>query len=220
MKDKLDETFFGINQNLPLNIRKKFIAATWDSITQGDRVVSFESVRNTLGIDLTPDQYQKIKNTFQGISKKYGKTGEIPVTVRVFMNRFKKGSRPFRKIISHSRLTVPGGAGGGGGESASVKKILRLIDCEPPAEVRVKSLFYTWNKQYHESRMRIFKFKYYNNLLGLNSRVAHFNMTVTEECTFCNLAGPRPAVSETFIHLFYHCNHVQNLLQKMIKKIR
>jgi hypothetical protein len=66
--------------------------------------------------------------------------------------------------------------------------------------------------------MRIFKFKYYNNLLGLNSRVAHFNMTVSEECTFCNLAGPRPVVSETFVHLFYYCNHVQNLLNKLIKK--
>jgi hypothetical protein len=66
--------------------------------------------------------------------------------------------------------------------------------------------------------MRIFKFKYYNNLLGLNSRVAHFNMAITEECTFCNLVGPKPAASETFVHLFYYCNHVQQLLEKLIKK--
>jgi hypothetical protein len=43
-------------------------------------------------------------------------------------------------------------------------------------------------------------------------------MTVSEECTFCNLAGPRPVVSETFVHLFYYCNHVQNLLSKLIQK--
>jgi hypothetical protein len=130
------------------------------------------------------------------------------------VNKFKKGSRLFRKIISQPSHTVPGG--GEGGDPAFVKKFLRLIDCEPPTEARIKSLFYAWNKQYLDSRMRIFKFKYYNNLLGLNSRVAHFNMAVTEECTFCNLTGPRPVASETFLHLFFHCNYVQKLLQKML----
>jgi hypothetical protein len=113
MKNKLDENFFGIDQNLPLNTRKKLIAVTWDSITQGDRVLSTEIVSNTLGINLTPDQYQKIQNTYRCTSNKYNKLGGTSITVGVFLNKFKKGSRPFRKIISQPSLTVPGGGGGG-----------------------------------------------------------------------------------------------------------
>jgi uncharacterized protein YsxB (DUF464 family) len=66
--------------------------------------------------------------------------------------------------------------------------------------------------------MRIFKFKYYNNIIGLNSRVAHFNPEVTAECTLCNIAGPRPVAAETMEHLFFSCPFSQNMLQKLKEK--
>jgi hypothetical protein len=114
MKEKLDENFFGIDHNMPLDARKKIIDATWESITQGDAIADINRVNNVFGLILTNDQYQKIKNTFQGINRKYSRPDESPIELRTFLNRFKKGSRPFRKIINLAGLTVPGRAGGGG----------------------------------------------------------------------------------------------------------
>ncbi len=58
----------------------------------------------------------------------------------------------------------------------------------------------------------MFKFKYYNNILGINTRVAHFNPEVDAGCTFCKITGPHPVPSETFVHLFYECSSVNPLI--------
>ncbi len=88
MKNKLDENFFGIDLSLPIDTRKKLITTTWDSITQADRVLSIETIGNSLGINLTPDQYQKIQNTFRGIINKYCRLGETGTMVGAFLNKF------------------------------------------------------------------------------------------------------------------------------------
>jgi hypothetical protein len=62
----------------------------------------------------------------------------------------------------------------------------------------------------------MFKFKYYNNILGINTRVAHFNPIVDAGCTFCKITGPHPVPSETFVHLFFECPSVYPLIA-MIK---
>jgi hypothetical protein len=108
--------------------------------------------------------------------------------------------------------------GRGGGLTRTVTSFSALIDCQAPDEKRLKSLFCSWNKCFLDSRMRIFKFKYYNNIIGLNSRVAHFNPEVTAECTLCNITGPRPVASETMEHLFFSCPFAQKMLQKLKEK--
>jgi hypothetical protein len=110
-------------------------------------------------------------------------------------------------------------AGGrGDGLTRTVTSFSALIDCRAPNGKRQKSLFCSWNKRFLDSRMRIFKFKYYNNILGLNSRVAHFNPEVTAECTLCNISGPRPVASETMDHLFFSCPFAQKMLQILKEK--
>jgi hypothetical protein len=93
---------------------------------------------------------------------------------------------------------------------------MELIDCQHPNDVRIKSLFFSWDKFFLPTRMKTFKFKYYNNVLGLNTRVAHFNNTVSAECTFCNIAGPRPAPAESLSHLFYYCPYTANVINRLI----
>jgi hypothetical protein len=115
MKNKLDGEFFGITLNQSLVDRKKLLSTTWESITRDDRVSSIETVSDLMGINLTRDQYQKIAITFRIITNKYGKVGETSSSIGAFLGKFKKGSRPFRKIISQRNLTVPGGGGGRSG---------------------------------------------------------------------------------------------------------
>ena len=51
--------------------------------------------------------------------------------------------------------------------------------------------------------IREFSFKFFNNSLGLNQRLARYVGGRGEECTFCSIANKGPNVPETFIHFFF-----------------
>jgi hypothetical protein len=67
------------------------------------------------------------------------------------------------------------------------------------------------------NRFRTFLFKFYNNLLGLNTRVPHFDNTVSRSCTLYAInqhthliqtgpgGVPVPLPNESFKHLFSDC---------------
>ena len=75
-----------------------------------------------------------------------------------------------------------------------------------------------WNNHFLSNNVRTFLFKYYNNILGLNSRVAKFNNTVDTSCTFCNLAKCFPAPKESFAHIFYDCPVTNRIITKFCNK--
>jgi hypothetical protein len=54
------------------------------------------------------------------------------------------------------------------------------------------------------NRYRMFVFKFFNNILGLNTRTSHFGTNVTRCCWFCFKSG-RQDTDETFLHLFFTC---------------
>jgi hypothetical protein len=68
------------------------------------------------------------------------------------------------------------------------------------------------------SNINMFKFKFYNNILGLNSRVAHFNNEIDARCTFCKITGPFPVPSETFVHIFFDCPSVYKIIQTLYSR--
>jgi hypothetical protein len=53
-------------------------------------------------------------------------------------------------------------------------------------------------------KIRTFAFKFYNNILGLNTRTSHFIINPNRNCTFCSLRDGS-ATDETFLHLFFQC---------------
>jgi hypothetical protein len=80
-----------------------------------------------------------------------------------------------------------------------------------------------WSKNTLPNRLRTFLFKFYNNLLGLNTRVSHFGNNVSRNCTLCKInqqinltvngpstvpvlvPNPVPLPDESFKHIFYDC---------------
>jgi hypothetical protein len=67
------------------------------------------------------------------------------------------------------------------------------------------------------NKIREFVYKFNNNILGLNTRVSHFNRNVNRGCTFCSLRpdpnpAPNPVPDETFLHLFFDCVTTQSIL--------
>ncbi len=59
-----------------------------------------------------------------------------------------------------------------------------------------------WNRNGLNNRIRTFIFKFYNNLLGLNTRLSHFVIDQSRQCAFCTGTAV-PVPDETFLHLFF-----------------
>jgi hypothetical protein len=214
--NKLDDNFFNITHATNPRERAKILSITWSEITVNNRILPLHIVSETFGINLSNAQYENIKNAYKSACNRFRNNDNNSTNLNRFFSGFKKGSQPFRRILAaHSCMSA---GGRGDGLSRTVTSFSALIDCRVPNTIRQKSLFCSWNKRFIDSRMRIFKFKYYNNILGLNSRVAHFNQEVSAGCTLCNISGPRPVASETMDHLFYSCPFTQKMLSKVKEK--
>jgi hypothetical protein len=68
---------------------------------------------------------------------------------------------------------------------------------------RFARILKSWNGT-GTNRYRMFVFKFYNNILGINTRTSHFGTNVTRRCFFCFKAG-RADTDESFFHLFFMC---------------
>jgi hypothetical protein len=165
-----------------------------------------------LGITLTQEQYNGLSNAYRSAENRYRKIDAEILTLDAFLRRFVKGSKPFRNVLASDGVKTKPVL------LPQVKTFLRLIDCEPPPDIRIKSLFCGWNKTVFSSRINMFKFKFYNNRLGTNNRISHFNREVDAGCTFCNLAGPRPVPVESFKHIFFDCPIVHGIILEIEKK--
>ena len=99
-----------------------------------------------------------------------------------------------------------------------VKTFLRLTETENLEINRIKNMMGSWNYSFLPSKTRTFLFKFYNNILGLNSRVAKFNQNTDPSCTFCSINNLRPAPKESFTHLFYYCDTTKKILAEFFTR--
>jgi hypothetical protein len=77
-----------------------------------------------------------------------------------------------------------------------------------------------WQKTFYGNRMREFLYKYRNNILGTNQRVAKFVAGHAPECTFCVYAKePLPVHAESFNHLFFECAYSSRYREAIVNKL-
>jgi hypothetical protein len=169
---------------------------TWEKLTFQGALKTINMINLEFCIAITNEQHVGLKNAYKSAVGRYRKLDADSQTIASFIGKFRKGSKPFRNIISKASAKK------NMSQLSHVRTFLRLTNCDPPSDVRIKSLFCSWNKTVFSSRINLFKFKYYNNILGTNNRVSHFNPEVNAGCTFCNISGPRPIPVESFSHIF------------------
>jgi hypothetical protein len=118
----------------------------------------------------------------------------------IFKN--KKGSKTFRKYLT-ARVF---------GEkilnNSSLKKFFESVGLPAPDPASARRINCYWKTSFFPNKFKEFLFKLYNNQIGLNSRIAHFNRLVNPECTFCLKRKLLPAQRETLKHLFIDCPEV------------
>ena len=135
-----------------------------------------------------------------------------PVSLGMFFGSFKKGSKYCRNILAKkniTRLCVSSGE--------TVQKIFTLISHPVQDDQVVENAISLWSLPLLPNNFCEFLFKFLNNRLGLNVRTAHFGGE-SRFCTFCSLENS-PLVDETFIHLFYNCDSVRQVHERIANTV-
>ena len=99
-----------------------------------------------------------------------------------------------------------------------VKLYANLTGIENIPITRVRGMLGAWNNYFLLGKISTFLFKFYNDSLGLNSRVTKLNNTVDPGCTFCSLINTRPVCKESFVHLFYYCDKTNKIIAEFFQR--
>jgi hypothetical protein len=215
------DLFRGSAANSDEVIRKYAQLTVTDLSADGVEFITLDELIQKTNIIYTARQFNDIKTAIKDswyLIQKNNALVEDPVSsisMRDFLFRFKKGSKNFRKILDAGAYKNTPLV-----RNQRVKTFFRLINLPVPAENTLEKIYADWTYTVYTVKVRDFAFKYRNNLLGLNTRVSHFNDIVQRGCTFCNLtrAGADPVPDETFDHLFYSCRHTYNVIQAFYRK--
>jgi hypothetical protein len=172
--------------------------------------VGLNVFRNNTGMPVSLLQYQMLKGIVETALVRYRKhvtSEQTTVDVATFVNRSKRGSKRFRKILT-SVVTdyIP----------HNIVKFRDNVDVVVGLEC-AKKLNSLWNTSIFSNSTRTFLFKLYNNTLGFNNAVAHFVRNHSPNCTFCDIAGIPEAFNETPLHLFFNCGSSEPFIESMFK---
>jgi hypothetical protein len=134
-------------------------------------------------------------------------TDQSTTDIATFVNRSKKGSKRFRKILTPTcQDYIP----------HNIVKFRDNVEVVVGTDV-AKKLNSLWTFSTYSNSTRTFLFKLYNNTLGYNNAVAHFVRNHSPNCTFCDIVGTQEEFSETPIHLFFNCDVSENFIDSMFK---
>jgi hypothetical protein len=103
-------------------------------------------------------------------------------------------------------------------EQASTTTFLQITGSVFPGEKSYGTLISLWNSQGLKNRTKVFLFKFFNNILGINTRLSHFVPNHPRGCSLCVIDGINPVPDETFSHIFLECNTVRNWHNKFFRE--
>ena len=174
-----------------------------DSISSNGRLLSLDEISANTGLNLNLMSYLRLQTAFHTTRKQWGGnrySDGSAITIENFLTRFRKGSRPIRNILSgkkNSSIKVA--------DIRNIKTLTELINATPTGDKEIKKILSFWGLSFLPMNLREFSFKFFNNSLGLNQRIAHFVGGQGQGCTFCTIVNNGPILPESFIHFFFDC---------------
>ncbi len=94
----------------------------------------------------------------------------------------------------------------------------RITDIPYVGNKMISSITAIWTVPGFTNRQKSVIFKYFNNILGLNTGTSHFAANATRVCTFCAKKNPPEVNDETFLHLFHTCSTTRIWQQQFIAR--
>jgi hypothetical protein len=157
---KFDDSFFGLN-NFTENRYKLGNLKLAQFLDQNNSCIDQATVANLLGFQIQNEKYDNIRRSFNTISANIVRPVALGscVEVKTFCNRFKKGSKPYRKILAD---TVP--------DEIPRNIITYAENTQTIIGLEMGRLLNGfWGNTFFINNMRLFLFKMHTNILGLNN---------------------------------------------------
>jgi hypothetical protein len=207
---KINSQFFGFE--LMDRYGQAIRSLKWDDCTVNGTFVPIRHFNEHVGVPFTREQYYDLKTAYTAAHKKFNKVGATSMDISEFLTSFKKGSRKFRRILGYEKKTYDLS------KLTQVTSFARITGTNVPGQERLKNMYSIWGRGFISNDVRVFMFKYYNNILGLGNRIAHFVQNVDSRCTFCVLENRTDPVPESFEHVFFSCPSTQSVLKYFFER--
>ena len=193
----LDKTFFG--EDFFAENRYKIGNIRVCHIIQNDgTVITHDQFVNVSNIRIPVEKFTVIRRACEEAIERNLKDNlfdKKSTDLQTFVNRFKKGSKNFRRVLTGNlREEIPRNI------NTFAANTQTYIGLEMGRKINK-----LWGLSFLDNDMRSFLFKLHNNILGLNSRVTHFIADHSPICTFCRISLRNDAENEDTYHLFYTC---------------
>jgi hypothetical protein len=192
--------------NIDSNILNRL---TWETITEGGVIKSFNQFNDLFNGDLNIQGYQMLTAGFMRAQRKFndpqGKKVELESMFR--SQSKKKGSKQFRILLNKGRYRFER-------NNCPIRNFSRIGGITLPDLTSVKCMNSLWSTHYFPSDFRTFLFKFHHNTLGLNIRVQHINAECDAACFFCNKSKNFPAERESVEHFFWFCPTTSKLIER------
>jgi hypothetical protein len=138
-----------------------------------------------------------------------------PQSINTFLTRFKKGSKPFRKINDLSTYQ---------GQSVTDLPVLKsfsdICHVNVPNATIAKNFFSSWNCIFLENSFCEFIFKLRNNLIKTGDRLSNFLPNYDDSCSLCRNLLNNMDRRETFLNFFRKCPVTDSLILRFNKRLR
>ena len=205
---KINLNFF--SGNLPRLEDQSINKVTISDVFTGGRLLSLDEISLNTGLDFNLATYLRLQECFfvsRANLRAPTKSDGSSLSVAEFFNRFKKGSKPIRKILCNYRcakIRVE--------ELNIVRTFERNVGVFDVDSYTKRCLLGFWSHNFLPMDLREFSFKFFNNSLGTNQRLSNFVPGRAPGCSFCTLKNNGPIPTETVIHLFFDCDSVQPIM--------
>jgi hypothetical protein len=175
---------------------------TYEDFFVGNRFKRCIDIEQSANVCLGYDTYMAIRNVLQLFRNRKARNREISdrdSSFRESLGNVKKPARKLKVLISQTKKNGMNLA-----NQQTVRGFFRIINVHYVGNQYYSKIIELWNSNNISSKLSMFIFKFYNNSLGINTRVSHFGDNVSRNCTFCQISHRAP-VDETFTHLFVEC---------------
>jgi hypothetical protein len=181
-----------------------------------DGIMTRVEMRVVLDIDLTLSGYADLCKSlylYVGRIRVNQLNNGTSVSFQDEYGTIKKPGKKLRKLLTSRRQKSFNSE-----TQPTTRTFLNLTGLEFPNLKIYGTCISLWNRSGLSNRFKTFLFRFYNNILGLNTRLSHFVQNISRKCTFCEITVGQQSVDESFIHIFFECDHVRNRHRQFISK--
>jgi exonuclease III len=198
-----------LNGNIPRLTTENLRGVKVSDIAEGWALKRLDEINDLREMALSLVNYMRLSEVWNATRNRLSrsvKNDGLACSLENFMSRFKKGSKSFRKVLLKKHQTVPVL------QLRVTKTFVRLTNIGNIDEKNAEMILSFWNLNGLTNNVKDFCFKFFNNILGINTRVSHFNNNRDRGCDLCRRGGGGEAVpDETFRHLFFDCPVAKSL---------